>query len=167
MSDGLKAIIRRTPTRTGANMISFDGTETFPMPPAELILKLGDAGFLAGCLPDTEVIRATPDEAEWKSRPKLSFLSGAIDTTAKVVERTGATLKYTLATKAVGSGSTVEASVVLEPADGGTLVRWTGSITSLTGLMKLAPKGLIQATATKVIADIWLAVKAKLVPPAG
>ena len=146
-------------------MIAFDGTETFPLPAAEVFAKLGDAGFLAGCLPDTEVVRATPDEAVWKSRPKLAFLSGVIDTTAKVIERRGAeTIRYALTTKAVGSGSTVEASLTLEPVDGGTRVRWTGAITGFSGLLKLAPKGLIQATATKVIADVWLAVRAKLVP---
>ncbi len=146
-------------------MIPFDGTETFPLPPAEVFAKLGDAGFLAGCLPDTEVVRATPDEAVWKSRPKLAFLSGVIDTTATVIERRGTeTIRYTLTTKAVGSGSTVEASLTLEPVDGGTRVRWTGAITGFSGLLKLAPKGLIQATATKVIADVWLAVRAKLVP---
>jgi len=146
-------------------MIAFDGTETFPLPAAEVFAKLGDAGFLAGCLPDTEVVRATPDEAVWKSRPKLAFLSGVIDTTAKVIERRGAeTIRYALTTKAVGSGSTVEASLTLEPVDGGTRVRWTGAITGFSGLLKLAPKGLIQATAIKVIADVWLAVRAKLVP---
>ena len=145
-------------------MISFAGTETFPLPLAEVLAKLGDAGFLAGCLPDTEVIRATPDEAEWKSRPKLSFLSGAIDTTARVTERTATALKYALTTKAVGSGSTVEAMMALEPAEGGTHVRWSATITGFSGLLKLAPKGLIQATATKVIADVWLAVRAKLAP---
>ena len=146
-------------------MIAFDGTETFPLPAADVFAKLGDAGFLAGCLPDTEVVRATPDEAEWKSRPKLAFLSGVIDTTAKVTERRGAEIiRYALTTKAVGSGSTVEASLTLEPVDGGTRVRWSGAITGFSGLLKLAPKGLIQATATKVIADVWLAVRAKLVP---
>ena len=145
-------------------MISFDGVESFPLPLPEVLAKIGDAGFLAVCLPDTEVIRATPDAAEWKSRPQLSFLSGAIDTTAKVTERTGTTLKYALTTKAVGSGSTVEATMILEPSDGGTLVRWSATITGFTGLLKLAPKGLIQATATKVIADVWVAVRAKLAP---
>ena len=147
-------------------MIAFDGAETFPLPLAEVFAKLGNAGFLAGCLPDTEVVRATPDEAEWKSRPKLAFLSGVIDTTAKVTERqSDRLLKYALTTKAVGSGSTVEASLAFEPTpDNGTVVRWSGTITSFSGLLKLAPKGLIQATATKVIADVWLAVRAKLVP---
>ena len=147
-------------------MIQFGGTETFPLPQAEVFAKLGDAGFLAGCLPDTEVVRATPDEAEWKSRPKLAFLSGVIDTTAKVTLRQGIeALKYSLTTKAVGSGSTVEAVLTFEPADdGGTRVRWSSAITSFSGLLKLAPTGLIQATATKVIADVWMAVRAKLTP---
>ena len=146
-------------------MISFDGSETFPLPAADVFAKLGDAGFLAGCLPDTEVVRATPDEAVWKSRPKLAFLSGVIDTTATVTERRGTeSIRYALTTKAVGSGSTVEATLTLEPVDGGTRVRWTGAITGFSGLLKLAPKGLIQATATKVIADVWLAVRAKLLP---
>lgn len=147
-------------------MIQFGGTETFPLPQAEVFAKLGDAGFLAGCLPDTEVVRATPDEAEWKSRPKLAFLSGVIDTTAKVTLRQGIeALKYSLTTKAVGSGSTVEAVLTFEPADdGGTRVRWSSAITSFSGLLKLAPTGLIQATATKVIADVWVAVRAKLTP---
>ena len=146
-------------------MIQFGGTETFPLPQAEVFAKLGDAGFLAGCLPDTEVVRATPDEAEWKSRPKLAFLSGVIDTTAKVTLRQGIeALKYSLTTKAVGSGSTVDATMTLEPSDGGTLVRWSGAITSFSGLLKLAPKGLIQATASKVIADVWAAVRVKLTP---
>ena len=147
-------------------MIQFGGTETFPLPQAEVFAKLGDAGFLAGCLPDTEVVRATPDEAEWKSRPKLAFLSGVIDTTAKVTLRQGIeALKYSLTTKAVGSGSTVEAVLTFEPGDdGGTRVRWSSAITSFSGLLKLAPTGLIQATATKVIADVWVAVRAKLTP---
>ena len=145
-------------------MISFDGSESFPLPVADVLAKLGDAGFLAGCLPDTEVVRASADAAEWKSRPKLSFLSGAIDTAAKVTERTATTLKYALTTKALGSGSTVEATMMFEPVEGGTLVRWSATITSFSGLLKLAPKGLIQATATKVIADVWLAVRAKLAP---
>ena len=147
-------------------MIQFGGTETFPLPQAEVFAKLGDAGFLAGCLPDTEVVRATLDEAEWKSRPKLAFLSGVIDTTAKVTLRQGSeALKYSLTTKAVGSGSTVEAVLTFETGDdGGTRVRWSSAITSFSGLLKLAPTGLIQATATKVIADVWVAVRAKLTP---
>ncbi len=147
-------------------MISFDGTETFPLSVAVVFARLGDAGFLAGCLPDTEVVRATPDEAEWKSRPKLAFLSGVIDTAAKVTERRGTeAIRYALSLKAPGGGTTVEAALALEPtADGGTLVRWSGTITRFSGLLKLAPTSLIQPAATKVVAEVWAAVRAKLVP---
>ena len=50
----------------------------------------------------------------------------------------------------------------LEPADGGTLVHWTGALTEVTGLLKMVPKGLLQSTAEKVIGDVWEAVAARL-----
>ena len=43
---------------------------------------------------------------------------------------------------------------------------WTGTVTAMTGLLKLAPKGLVQATAQKVIDDVWAAVSARLASPA-
>src|SRR4051812_25072152 len=108
-------------------MIHFDGVETFEHPPAEIFAKLGDAGFLAGCLPETTVTLATPDRADWKVKPKLSFLSGTFDTVATVSERTqGTQVKYRLETKAVGSGSTVEAVLNFEPEGAGTKVQWAG-----------------------------------------
>ena len=62
----------------------------------------------------------------------------------------------------VGSGSTVEAVLTFEPNGAGTKVVWSGEIVTLTGLMKLAPKGLIKSTAEKVIADVWAAIRPKL-----
>lgn len=144
-------------------MIHFEGVETFDGPPAELFAKLGDAGFLAGCLPDTMVVLATPDRAEWKVKPKISFISGTFDTVATVTERNqGTQLKYRLDTKAVGSGSTVEAVLNFEREGAGTKVQWTGDIVTLSGLMKLAPKGLVKSTSEKVIADVWAAIRTKL-----
>ena len=69
-------------------MIQFQGVEEFAGPPNELFAKLGDAGFLAGCLPDTTVQLATPDRAEWKVKPKLSFIAGTLDTVAIVTDMT-------------------------------------------------------------------------------
>ena len=146
-------------------MIHFEGTESFSQPVDFLFAKLTDAGFLAHCLPDAEVSKASPDEAEWRIRPKLAFIAGALDTVAKVTERTAnSAAKYQLATKGVGSGSIVDATMNFETTpEGGANVRWSGDITTLSGLLKLAPKGLIQATAQKVIADVWSAIRAKLV----
>src|SRR5947209_5982568 len=63
----------------GTAMIHFEGDEAFSLPPADLYPKLADAGFLARCLPDAEIVAATPDRAAWKQRPRLSFVSGAIE----------------------------------------------------------------------------------------
>jgi len=145
-------------------MIHLEGVEHFAVSAELLFSKLADAGFLAGCLPDAEVIEASPDRASWKVKPKIAFLSGTIDTTATVLDRVpGTAVKYELDSKSVGAGNIVEATLTLLPADGGgTTVQWSGDITKMTGLMKLAPKSLIQGTATKVIADVWNAIRAKL-----
>lgn len=145
-------------------MIRFDGTEAFPGPVGEVFARLSDAAFLVGTLPDAEVAVATPDRAAWKLRPKLSFLSGALDTELVVTDRQpDREARYAIHGKAIGAGSTTAAVLRFEPAaDGGTLVRWEAEIAALTGLLKMVPRGLIQATAQKVIADVWAAVRAKL-----
>jgi len=144
-------------------MLHFAGSESFPDSPTPLFEKLGDAGFLAHCLPEAVVQSATPDRAEWSVKPKLSFLAGSLETVATVIERTPTSrLKYRLETKGIGSGSTVEAVLNFEPDVTGTRVDWTGDIVAVTGLLKLAPKGLMQSTAEKVIADVWTAIRAKL-----
>jgi carbon monoxide dehydrogenase subunit G len=145
-------------------MIRFDGSEAFPGPVGAVFARLTDAGFLAGTLPDAEVTVSTPDRAAWKLRPKLSFLSGTLDTELTVTDRVpDREARYAVHGKAIGAGSTTVAALRFEPAaDGGTLVRWEAEITALTGLLKMVPKGLIQATAQKVIADVWAAVRAKV-----
>ncbi len=145
-------------------MIQFQGSETFPVPVDALYAKLTDAGFLVNSMPDSDVVEATPDRGVWKLRPKLSFLSGSIETTLTVTERTPGQGLYQIVGKGVGASSTVVATLKFEPADSGSFVNWTGEITALTGLLKLVPKGLIQATAQKVIADVWTAVHAAIKP---
>ena len=144
-------------------MIQFEGVETFTSAPAAVFARLSDAGFVANSLPDAKVITATPDRAEWRVKPKLPFLSGELETVATVTERADETgIKYRLDSKGIGSGTVVEAALVLVAEGSGTKVNWTGSITAMTGLMKLAPKGLVQGAAQKVLADCWAAVRAKL-----
>ena len=145
-------------------MIHFDGDELFPATPAELYPKLSDAGFLASCLPDADVSEATPDRAVWKLKPRLAFVAGAIETTLAVANRVpGEAVAVTVRGKGVGATSTVETALALRPADGGgTAVHWSADVTALTGLLKMVPKGLIQATARTVIQDVWAAVRAKI-----
>jgi len=145
-------------------MIHFEGDQAFTLPPATVAAKLSDAAWLVGCLTDAHVTEATPDRAAWKLKPKLSFLTGGMDTTLEVTARDpGKSAAFKIFTKAIGATSTVTAVLHFSgAADGGTAVHWTGDLAEVTGLLKMVPKGLLQATAEKVIGDVWAAVAAKL-----
>lgn len=147
-------------------MIHYEGEKTFPLPAADVAAKLSDAAFLVGCLTDAKVTQATADRAAWKLKPSLSFLTGSLDVTLEATGREpGKAVAYKVFTKGIGASSTVLTRLEFREADGGTAVRWTGDLTEVTGLLKMVPKGLIQATAQKVIDDVWAAVGAKLTPP--
>ncbi len=144
-------------------MIHFEGTETFPQPVELVSAKLCDAGFLANCLNDAVVIEASPDRAVWTVKPKLTFLSGELHTTCVASDRQPLThVKFRVETKGIGSASVVEAKLDFAPEGTGTLVKWVGDMTSMTGLLKLAPRGLVDATAKKVIAEAWAEIHKKL-----
>jgi len=147
-----------------AAVIHFEGDRTFPLPVADVAAKLSDAAFLIGCLPDARVTEATPDRGAWKLKPKFTFLTGTLDMTLTATARIpGEAVAYRVTTKAIGAGSAVETKLAFVPtADGGTVVRWTGDLVEVTGLLKMVPKGLIQSTAEKVIDDVWTAIGAKL-----
>lgn len=145
-------------------MIHFEGDKAFTLPPAAVAAKLSDAAWLVGCLTDAHVTEAAPDRAVWKLKPKLSFLTGSLDATVDVTARDpGKSAAFKFFTKAIGATSTVTAVLQFsEASGGGTAVHWTGDLTEVTGLLKMVPKGLLQATAEKVIDDVWAAVSAKL-----
>lgn len=142
----------------------FEGDKEFPQPPETVWAKLGDAGFLVGCLAGAEAITVHgPDLAEWKLRPALSFVAGTMDARLEVLERTPPdTLRLQITNKGIGSSNTTEVRLTLTPGGAGTKVHWVGQITALTGLLKMVPKGLIQSTAAKIIEDIWVGVEKKL-----
>lgn len=145
-------------------MIHFEGDQAFPQPPAVVAARLSDAGWLVGCLDDVKVAEATPDRAAFKLKPKLSFLTGSLDTVLAVTAReAGQTAAFQVVSKAIGLSSTVTAALRFTPADGGgTAVHWAADLTAVTGLLKMVPAGLLQGTAEKVIADVWAAVGAAL-----
>ena len=145
-------------------MIRFEGVESFPAAPAEVYAKLADAGWLAKALPEAEVTQTAPDRSAWKVRPKFAFMAGTLDTTAEVLDRSPAErVRYRVVSTSVGARSTVDADLTFGPADGGgTAVKWVGDVTELGGLLKLVPRGLIQAAAQKVIADVWVAIRQRL-----
>ena len=144
-------------------MIHFEGTRSFPLPVPEVAAKLSDAAFLIQAIPDAEVAQATNDRAAWKLKPKLSFLSGSLDTIMEATTReAGKSVVFRIHTKGIGASSTVQTRLEFSPSDDGTIVHWTGDLTEVTGLLKMVPRGLLQSTAAKVIEDVWTAVSAQL-----
>jgi uncharacterized protein len=148
-------------------MIHFEGDKSFPLPVAEVATKLSDAGFLANCLPDTQLSVATPDKAVWKLKPKLSFVTGGLNVELTATAReVGKSVAFKVFAKGIGATSTVLTHLAFAEAEGGgTAIHWTGDLTEVTGLLKVIPKGLIEGSARKVIEDVWAAVGAKLGEP--
>ncbi len=149
-------------------MVSFQGEMTFRLPLAEVAARLSDAGYLAHCLQQAEVVEATPDRAVWRIKPAVSFLTGTQTTELIVVKRRpDQSVQFRLTTRSIGATSTVDVQLRFEPLPGGgTHVPWTAQITELTGLLKMVPQGLLEGAARKVIDEVWTAVAARLEPPA-
>jgi uncharacterized protein len=145
-------------------MIHFEGVQTFPLPVAEVATKLSDAGFLAHCVPDAHVAEATPDKSVGKLKPKLSFITGSLTLNADVTARDpGKSVTFQIVTKTIGASSTVIAKLDFKDAEGGgTAVNWAGDLVTVTGLLKMVPKGLMEGSANKVIEDVWAALRQKL-----
>jgi carbon monoxide dehydrogenase subunit G len=153
-------------------MIRFEGNRDFRFPPEELFASLTDVRFLVQCLPDVESVQnAGPDQAQLVLRPKLAFVRGKLEALVRVVERQAPTFaRLVVSSRGIGTSSEVESSLAFQPLEEGTRVRWMMTITSLGGLLKLVPGGLIRGAAEKVINDAWNAVEARLTasaaPPA-
>jgi len=143
-------------------MIHFEGEERFTLPLERVRAALSDGTFLVEAQTNVHsVMESTPDRASWKLKPNFSFLSGTLDTTLQVVERTEGATHFEIASKSIGATSKVIAHLTFLPDEEGTRVRWTADILELKGLLKLVPRPLIQATAQKVIADVWADIGVK------
>jgi carbon monoxide dehydrogenase subunit G len=145
-------------------MIHFEGVESWPVAPAEAYARLADAGWLARALPGVEIAEAQPDRAAWKVRPQFAFMAGTLDTVADVRDRVdGQQVRYRIVSRGVGSSSTADATLAVEPAENGTsTIRWYTDLVELGGLLKMVPRGLLQAAAQKVITDVWTAIGQKV-----
>jgi len=145
-------------------MQPFEGERIFALPPEQLWPKLGDAAFLVTCIPDgTPHDGGTRDRAVCTVHPGFSFMRGSIDVTITILAGDEPTsLKYSQKSKGIGTTSEVETSLTLSPHESGTKVLWRAEVTSLGGLLKMVPTGLIRGAAQKVIDDVWNGVVEKI-----
>jgi carbon monoxide dehydrogenase subunit G len=145
-------------------MLHFEGDKDFPQPPADLWAKLSDARFLVQCVPGIDMVKRSEQAlAVWTLRPHLAFMHGTLEVTLRVIAATPDRLvQLDIFSKGIGSSARVEAVLDFAAQNPGTRIHWTADVKELTGLLKAIPHGLIQASAQKVIADVWSEVESKL-----
>jgi uncharacterized protein len=148
-------------------MQRFEGDRVLAVPPAELFARLTDARFLVKCVPDVEsVTLAEERRAVLVLRPGFAFVRGTLEVHLEVVDVAppeGA--RVVIRSKGIGSSADVKATLALAPEGAGTKVHWVAEVTSLGGLLKLVPGGLIRGAAEKVINDAWDRVTRELQAP--
>ncbi|HLW67995.1 MAG TPA: SRPBCC domain-containing protein [Gemmataceae bacterium] len=144
--------------------MQFEGDKDFPLPPDQVWPRISDARFLVDSLKDPgQLLLRGLDVGEWRVKPAASFISGTIDNRLEITNRKPPEeMTVVLTGKGVGSSSTTVIVFKVLPHEGGTRIHWQAEITQLTGLLKMIPKGLIQATAKKVIEDVWDGVEQQL-----
>jgi carbon monoxide dehydrogenase subunit G len=145
-------------------MIRFENDRDFRFPLEEVFARLTDVPFLVQCLPDVESVRDVgPTEATVVVRPGLGFLRGKLDARIQVVEKEQPKhARWTVSSRGIGSSAEVDVRMNFLGQPEGARVHWVAEITSLGGLLKMVPSGLIRGAAEKVISDIWSAVEARL-----
>jgi len=138
-------------------MIQMNGERQVSVPPDRLYSEMVDLTRLVHTLPDVSKVKSiTEDQATFVVKPGLAFVKGELDTVVQRVQQDpphSATLA--ISSKGVGTSSKVQATFHLEPAEGGTLLRWTADVLELGGLLKFVPSGLLKGAGKKVF-DTWI-----------
>jgi carbon monoxide dehydrogenase subunit G len=145
-------------------MLHFEGDTDFKQPPAVVWGKLSDIHFLVECIPDLQSVQfPEPDTAVCVIRPGFSFIRGTLEVTLKLADLVAEQAMRVLGHgKGIGSSNDVAVALTFAPQGEGTRIHWVADVTNLSGLLKMMPKGLLQASAQQVIGDVWATVQAKL-----
>jgi carbon monoxide dehydrogenase subunit G len=138
-------------------MIQISGQRHFAVSTEVLFGELSDLQKVIASFPEAKKVKSvTSARAEIVVSPGLSFVKGDLDTVIeKQAEDPPHSAMLLITSKGIGSSSKVHASFQLARQGDGTDLTWKAEVVELTGLLKLAPKGLVQGSGQKVI-DSWL-----------
>src|SRR5262245_39543787 len=148
-------------------MLRFQGDKDFPQALPQVWEKMSDARFLVQCIPGGENITlAEADKAVCSQKPGFSFVRGTLELTILIADRVpNESVKMTLLSKGIGSNSAVAVNLQLQPTEAGTHLHYEAEVTTLGGLLKAVPQGLIRGAAAKIISDTWEEVGKRLSEP--
>src|ERR1043166_7859701 len=107
-------------------MIQLNGERQVAVAPERLYPEMADLTRLVQTLPDVKTIKSvTEDQASFIVKPGLSFVKGELDTSVRrLTHEPPRQAALEIISKGIGTSSKVQASFLLEPRDGGTLLRW-------------------------------------------
>lgn len=135
----------------------FSGEETFQAPPAKVYAVITSFDAYAKAIPGLTSSDKQPDGSmKAVIKPGFSFASGTVKAHMKFTEQTPPS-RAVLQIDSSGIGMTLnlQASMDIVAEGAGSKVKWTGQVTSYSGLVKLAPSALVRGAADKVIKDGW------------
>jgi carbon monoxide dehydrogenase subunit G len=152
-----RAELRPNDPRTGS-MITLSGTETWAVLPTAAVERLTDCRFLAGCVPDAQILTADADRAVWRVQPNVSFVSRPIESTLTITARTSDGVRFEVVNTTTGAGLTAVGGFRFTPI----AVEWQAEVVTVRGLLKIVPQAVLRSAAERLIADVWQQVRNRL-----
>ena len=135
----------------------FSGEESFKASPAKVYSILSSFDCYAKAIPGLVSSEKQPDGSmKVAIKPGLSFASGTVKATLRLTQ-TVPDQRVVMMIESSGVGMTLDLEAAMDIVSDGadSKVKWTGRVTKYTGLVKLAPAGLVRGAADKVIKDGW------------
>jgi carbon monoxide dehydrogenase subunit G len=137
--------------------LRLSGEELLEAPAERVFALLTDKNTVATLIPDLESHQIDEQGTlHGVVRPGFSFLRGTLRLAIRI-EPAPAERQATMLVAAEGIGTSMEvrSTMVLERAGGGTRLKWSANVESIRGLLAAVSPALIQAAASKVMADGW------------
>jgi len=138
-------------------LLTFDGIELLPVPPAVAFQLLTDLDLLATLLPDVaEQTLVNSTAAKWTIRPGFSFLRGTLhlDVVRENCDHDDA-IQLHLSATGIGLKIELDVNLTIRTQDAGTQVQWRMDVTKLAGLVATVGKSLIRGAAEETIRNTW------------
>ncbi len=144
--------------------MEFSGEERFTQSREELFDKLVDLEFMSKTFPGLQrVVKLEEKVLVCKLKPGFSFISGTLTNTMELInESRPESVEVNVKGKGIGASVVVAIEIKMTEVDDGTALAWLARVTELGGLLKPVPRPLIEAAASKVVADTWAAFRSNL-----
>jgi hypothetical protein len=144
--------------------MNFTGEEQFATPQRDLWHRVTDLSAMAQRLPGLEeVARSERKRLVCRVRPRFSFLSGTIRLAVEITqEEPPVSARMRVQGKGIGTSLVIETGIVLSALENATSLVWSSEVAETTGLLKAVSPGLLEATARRVMADVWQSLRDEL-----